>query len=245
MLSQIMDGRNLFGPTLYQTTLSFTMKASIIKPTLYQTTLAFMMKASMPSQLAGFTWSCKERIELCLPMWKVTTRWTTSGSTSKVSRTVWYESLDEDLNDIICYSHPQDNPTEQWCIAIPQQMLQSMVHWLHQFTGHPWEKHLRKMLQPCYYHPKLRFTVDRFKCEHHQNNRLSGKGYGSLLEWEMWIAPCEEVANDLIGPWMVKVDNQKVKFNALVCINTAWNLVELIQVDNKMSHQIRDKFVEC
>ncbi len=51
----------------------------------------------------------------------------------------------------------------------------------------------------------------------------------------MQIAPWEEVAIDLIGPWTVKVNNRKVEFNALTCIDTASNLVELIRIDNKTS----------
>jgi hypothetical protein len=47
------------------------------------------------------------------------------------------------------------------------------------------------------------------------------------------IAPWEEVAIDLIVPWTVKVNNRKVKFNSLVCINIASNLVELTRIKNK------------
>jgi hypothetical protein len=45
------------------------------------------------------------------------------------------------------------------------------------------------------------------------------------------IAPWEEVAIDLIGPWKVKVNGQQVEFNALTCIDTALNLVKLIRID--------------
>ncbi len=60
----------------------------------------------------------------------------------------------------------------------------------------------------------------------------------------MRTAPWEEVAIDLIGPWTVKVNNRKVEFNALTCIDTVSNLVELIRIDNKTSRHIRDKFVQ-
>ncbi len=43
---------------------------------------------------------------------------------------------------------------------------------------------------------------------------------------------------------MVKVNNRKVEFNALMCIDTASNLVELIRIDNKTSQHIRDNFVQ-
>ena len=155
-----------------------------------------------------------------------------------------YKSLDEDVDDIICYVHPGDTPDEQWRIALPQQMLEATVKWFHQVMGHPGEKRLRETLQQRYYHSKLRYTIDKFKCEHCQRHKLSGKGYGLLPEREMRIAPWEEVAIDLIGPWTVKVNNRKVEFNALTCIDTASNLVELIRIDNKTSRHIRDKFIQ-
>ena len=58
----------------------------------------------------------------------------------------------------------------------------------------------------------------------------------------MQTAPWEEVVIDLIGPWMVKVNNRKVEFNMLTCIDMASNLVELIRIDNKISRHIQDKF---
>ncbi len=60
----------------------------------------------------------------------------------------------------------------------------------------------------------------------------------------MWIAPWEEVAVDLIGPWRVKVNGQQVEFIALTCVYTASNLVILIDVDNKTAKHICDKFTQ-
>jgi hypothetical protein len=60
----------------------------------------------------------------------------------------------------------------------------------------------------------------------------------------VWIAPWEEVAIDLIGPWKVEVNGQQVKFDALTCIDTALNLVKLIRVDDKTAKHIRDKFTQ-
>ena len=61
----------------------------------------------------------------------------------------------------------------------------------------------------------------------------------------MRIAPWEEVAIDLIGPWQVKVNGRKVEFHALTCIDTASNLVELIRIDNKTSSHVRSKFEQA
>jgi hypothetical protein len=37
---------------------------------------------------------------------------------------------------------------------------------------------------------------------------------------------------------------QQVEFDALTCIDTALNLVELIRIDNKTAEHIRDKFTQ-
>ena len=112
-------------------------------------------------------------------------------------------------------------------------MLNETVKWCHQVMGHPGKKLLRKTLQQRYYHSKLQYTIDKFRCEHCQRHKLSGKRYGLLPEREMQIAPWEEVTINLIGPWTVKVNNQKVEFNLQTCIDTASNLVELIRIDNR------------
>ena len=61
-----------------------------------------------------------------------------------------------------------------------------------------------------------------------KNINLSGKGYGLLPECELRVAPWTEVAVDLIGPWKLQVHGKPVEFNALTCIDTASDLVELI-----------------
>ena len=152
--------------------------------------------------------------------------------------------LDDDVEDIICYVKTHDDPTTQWKIALPEQMLEETVSWFHTVMGHPGEKRLRETLQQRYYHTKLRYTIDRFKCEHCQRHKLSGRGYGLLPEREMRIAPWEEVAIDLIGPWNIKVNGRMIEFNALTCIDTASNLVELIRIDNKTASHIRSKFIQ-
>ena len=123
-------------------------------------------------------------------------------------------------------------------------MLTETVEWFHQIMGHPGEKRLRQTLEQRYYHSKLRYTIDRYKCKHCQRHKLPGKGYGLLPEREMRIAPWEEVAIDLIGPWTIKVNGKMVEFNALTCIDTASNLVELIRIDNKTAEHVRSKFIQ-
>jgi hypothetical protein len=57
-----------------------------------------------------------------------------------------------------------------------------------------------------YHYPKLRYHIDELKCKDCQKYKLAGRGYGLLPKQEVRIAPREEVAIDLIGPWKVKVN---------------------------------------
>ncbi len=95
-----------------------------------------------------------------------------------------------------------------------------------------------------YHHPKLCYHIDKLKCNGCQKYELAGSGFGLLPKREVWIAPWEEVAINLIGQWKVKVNGQQVEFNALTCIDTASNLVELIRIYNKTAKHIRDKFTQ-
>ena len=152
------------------------------------------------------------------------------------------KSLDEEVQDIICYVRPDNDPETQWRIALPEQILAKTVAWFHQIMVHPGSKRLRETLQQRYHHPQLRHIIDNFKCEHCQRHKLYGKGYGLLLETEMQIAPWTEVTVDLIGPWKIKVNGLVVEFNALSCIDTASKLVELIRIDEKSSLHVTEMF---
>ena len=90
----------------------------------------------------------------------------------------------------------------------------------HQVMGYPGEKRLRETLNQHYHHPRLRY-IEKLKCKDCQKYKLAGHGYGLLPKQEVRIAPWEEVAIILIGPWKVKVNGQQVEFNALTCIDTA------------------------
>eukprot|EP00956_Cyclotella_meneghiniana_P021043 scaffold37820_cov36-Cyclotella_meneghiniana.AAC.3 len=100
----------------------------------------------------------------------------------------YYDNLDDDVNDVICYK--KDSNSDDWKIALPDSMVPEVVTWFHQVLGHPGQTRLRHTLQQ--------------RCEHCQRYKLAGKGYGLLPERQVRIAPWEEVAIDLIGPWKVK-----------------------------------------
>jgi hypothetical protein len=123
-------------------------------------------------------------------------------------------------------------------------MVVDTVKLSHQVMGHPGKKRLQETLDQCYHHPRLRYHIEKLKCKDCQKHKLKGRGYGLLPKREVRIAPWEEVAINLIRPWKVKVNGQQVEFNALTCIDTALNLVELICIDNKTAKHIHDKFTQ-
>ena len=53
--------------------------------------------------------------------------------------------------------------------------------------------------------------------------------------------PFEEVAVDLIGPWKITVRGKSYEFNALTSIDTVTNLVEIVRIERKTSHHIKQK----
>ena len=96
-----------------------------------------------------------------------------------------------------------------------------------------------------YYCPPLYQHNEKLKCQDCQTHKVPGYEYGLLPERGLHVAPWEEVTIDHSGHWEVKINGRKVEFNALTCIDTASNLVELIRIDNKTATHGRDKFTQC
>jgi hypothetical protein len=150
--------------------------------------------------------------------------------------------LYDNVDDIICYRKDPTQPN--WKIVLPKSMVVDTVEWFHQVMGYPGEKRLQETLNQSYYHPRLHYHVDKLKCKDCQKHKSAGRGYGLLPKQEVPIAPCKEVAINLIGPWKVKFNGQQVEFNASTCIDTTLNLVELILIDNKTAKHIHDKLTQ-
>ena len=153
-----------------------------------------------------------------------------------------YKCLDDNVDNIICYVKDFDNPSLQWKIALTDEMVIPTIKWFHKVMGHPGQTRLNKTLRQRYHHHKLQYHIERFRCKHCQRHKLPGKGYGLLPERELRIVPWEEVTVNLVEPWHIKIRGREVEFKALTCIDMDSNLVELIQVDNKTSDHVRDKF---
>ena len=148
-------------------------------------------------------------------------------------------------HNIVCYTKIGDDNNTQWKIALPRNMIPQTLTFYHSILGHPGSRRLRDTLQARYFHPQLRSYCERFHCDICQREKLPGPGYGFLPERELNAEPWTEVAVDLIGPWKIEVNNVEVELNALTCIDTTTNLVELIRIDNKQMDHIRDKFTQA
>jgi transposase InsO family protein len=143
--------------------------------------------------------------------------------------------------NLICYQRRQD---EDWKIALPTHRLTDIVQWYHAVLNHVGMSKLFDTIATHLYHPELRARVQEVvgKCAVCQKYKSSGPGYGELPPRTAPLAPWEEVAVDLIGPWTIKVHEQELVFRALTCIDNVTNLTELSLIQNKSSAHVAMKF---
>jgi hypothetical protein len=72
-------------------------------------------------------------------------------------------NLDDNVNGIICYIKPGNEPAMQWKITLNASILDETVKWFQNVMERPGEKRLWMTLQEWYHHPKLRYTIDTIK----------------------------------------------------------------------------------
>ena len=75
-------------------------------------------------------------------------------------------------------------------------------------------------------------------CDACQRYKLPGKGYGELPPREAQLAPWQEIAVNLIGPWKICVNDHQVSFCALSIIDTVTNLPELVRINSKSAAHV-------
>ena len=91
-------------------------------------------------------------------------------------------------------------------------------------------------------HLGLRATVDQYRCEECQKNKLLGAGYGLLPPRQAPFMLWSEVAVDLIGPWKIDLNGVEIEFKALTCIDPVTNLVEIMRVENQTAEHVAQQF---
>ena len=90
-----------------------------------------------------------------------------------------------------------------------------------------------------YFHPDLREIIDNFECDACQKCKVDDRGFGHLLARDVRTAPWKKVGADLIGPWKVQTRTGRTyEFSALISIDRATGLAELIRLDNKTSEHV-------
>ncbi len=162
----------------------------------------------MSSQFAQDSKSGTKSFESCLHTHTVAAKWTTSGHTRTVSRPVHLDkSLNEDVNDIICYMHKGDNPNKQWHIALPQQVLEETIEC----------KELRFIIHKGNVNSTLEKTVTRTGLAHNQTKSTTEMLNFSHMSRDRWswtitiimlaCATCHCNINEFwpfnMGPWTV------------------------------------------
>ena len=143
-----------------------------------------------------------------------------------------------------CHSKDINNPNEKLRIYLPNQMIQSTIHWYHYALSHPGATRLKNTIGIHFYNPKLANAIEDFtqKCDVCQRHKAVGRGHGHTAAKEAPLAPWRSIAIDLIGPWKLKVAGNEIKFSALTIIDLVTNLVEIIRLQNKTCAHVTQQF---
>eukprot|EP00978_Attheya_sp_CCMP212_P001210 scaffold2532_cov42-Attheya_sp.AAC.2 len=146
----------------------------------------------------------------------------------------------------------QKEPNVPWQIALPDAILDRFIKWYHKTLVHIGMNRTEDTINAHFYHPKIRERVIALcsKCDACQQYKANNRGHGHPPPREADMAPWQEVAVDLIGPWKVKLGHLHVVnegeayviCNALTCIDPVTNLTELIRIDGKTAAHIGAKF---
>ena len=134
---------------------------------------------------------------------------------------------------------------DQWRIVLPEALVTDTISWYHSVLGHCGETRLAASLRAHLWFPNLLDRVKSFisTCEQCQRNKLPGPGYGHLPPREDVNQLWEEVAVDLIGPWIIELPLLGVlSVSALTVIDTTSTLSESVRVDTKAAAHIAMQF---
>ena len=127
------------------------------------------------------------------------------------------------------------NGNEQFCL--PDNMVQPVVRWYHAVTVHAeGMDRLESSIRRHFHHPRLRETIREVvrSCHICQTMKRDGnRQHGDLAPREAESVPWKEIHVDTIGTWNIRVNGQKVSYNALTVIDPVTNLLEVRLIPNK------------
>jgi transposase InsO family protein len=130
-------------------------------------------------------------------------------------------------------------------IRIPDSMLEDIVQYYHLALSHVGMVRLQRTIAANFIHPRLNQVCMKvaLKCETCQKTKLFGKGYGHLPPRQAKVAPWQEVAVDLIGPWsLYDPDGNEHTFTALTVVDTVTTYCEVVLLRNKTAAHVGYQF---
>ena len=143
--------------------------------------------------------------------------------------------------NVICYL-PQ--PNAPWKICIPDSKLDEIIQWHHTHLGHPGIKRTSDTIALHYYHPRLSAGCEDLISRWNacQRNKPALCGYGELPPRNAVNTAWQDVAIDLICPWTFTINGASYTFRALTMLDMVTNYCELIQINNKSTAHVGQKF---
>ncbi|KAL7568657.1 hypothetical protein ACA910_021659 [Epithemia clementina (nom. ined.)] len=138
---------------------------------------------------------------------------------------------------LICY---RQHPRVPWRIRIPDSLLAHTVNWYHIVFNHLGSQRLRETIAMHASHPDLGLYCEQAvtSCPTCQRVKTRHRHYSKLPAREVQGNPWANIAVDLIGPWTVSIQNQKLTFQALTIIDTVTNLCKLICINDKTARHV-------
>jgi transposase InsO family protein len=123
-------------------------------------------------------------------------------------------------------------------------MLQPTIRWYHAALSHPGSTRLKDTIRIHLHNPKLSNAIEDFtsKCDTCQRHKTVGRGHGHTAPKEAPLIPWQQLAVDLIGPWILMVAGQEIEFRALTIIDLVTNLVEIVSIKDKTCANVTLQF---
>ena len=144
---------------------------------------------------------------------------------------------------LICYRVTPHALPNNWKICIPSTLINHVIRWYNVVLGHPDATRLYNTIRTRFHAERLSSLCQEYWCpDNYHLYKQPGRGVGLLPPCQAQLTPCNKVCIDLIGPWTIVINGNICKFNALTCIDPVTNLVEIIQINEKTVHHVRDQF---
>lgn len=124
-------------------------------------------------------------------------------------------------------------------------MLNQVIEFYHMALSHIGMIRLQQTVSANFEHPRLNQECMHvaLTCDTCQKTKLFGRGYGHLPIKEAQCAPWQEVAVDLIGPWiMYDQEGNEHSFTALTMVDTVTTCCEIVLLQNKTAAHVGYQF---